>query len=142
MVFGQRAVERDAGAKRLDRLVARVSKGRRRLEADSRSAIAEGKVGRMVELQRRGQVEACARSYHLLGVDMRLGEGGRKVDAGAGRTRGADGGDGDGFLVRGSADGDLVAYSETVHVADFDIGRAGARICREIRAVRLRADAA
>ncbi len=81
-------------------------------------------------------------SYHLLAAGMRLGEGRRKVDAGAGRTRGADGGDGNRFLVRGGANGHLVAHSETVHAADFDIGRAGARISRERRAVRLRADAA
>ncbi len=96
----------------------------------------------MVEPQRSGQVEARARSYHTLAVEMRLGEGRRKVDAGAGRTRRADGGDGDRFLVRGGANGDLVAHSETAsRPADFDIGRAGARIGRERRAVRLRADA-
>ena len=44
-------------------------------------------------------------------------------------------------LVRGGANDHLVAHSEAVHVADFDIGRAGARIRRERRAVRLRADA-
>ena len=102
----------------------------------------KGRLAAWLNLQRGGQVEARARSHHRLAVGMRLGEGRRKVDAGAGRTRGADGGDGDRFLVRGGADGDLVAHSETVHVADFDIGRAGARIRREIRAVRLRADAA
>ena len=95
----------------------------------------------MVELQRGGQVEARSLSYHKLAVEMRLGEGRRKVDAGAGRTRGADGGDGHRFLVRRRANGQLVAHSETVRVADFDIGRAGARIRRERRAARLRADA-
>ena len=35
----------------------------------------------MVELQRRGQVEARTRSHHPLAVDMRMGEGRRKVDA-------------------------------------------------------------
>ena len=60
VVPGQGAVERDAGAERLDGLVARVGKGRRRLEADPRSPNAEGDVGRMVELQRGGQVEARA----------------------------------------------------------------------------------
>ena len=111
----------------------RVGKGRRRLEADPRSPDAEGEVGRMVELQRGGQVEARSSSYHILAVEMRLGQGRRKVHAGAGRTRFADGGDGNRFLVRGGADGQLVAHNETVHVADFDIGRAGLRISRERR---------
>ena len=57
VVLRQRAVERDAGAERQDGLVARVGNGRRRLEADARSASAEGHVGRMVELQ-RAAVEA------------------------------------------------------------------------------------
>ncbi len=77
---------------------------------------------------------------------MRLGEGGRKGDLGAGRTRGADGRDGNRFLVRGRADGQLVAHSErntalgaTAAAAKPDVGRAGARISRERRAVRLRA---
>ena len=34
----------------------------------------------MVELQRGGQVEARARSYHRLAAGMRLGEGRRKVE--------------------------------------------------------------
>jgi hypothetical protein len=82
VAVGQGAVERDAGAERLDGLVAGVGKGRRRLEADPRSPIAEGKVGRMVELERGGQVEARARRYHPLVANVRLGEGRRKVDAG------------------------------------------------------------
>src|ERR1019366_2630159 len=122
VALGQGAVERDAGAERLDGLVARVGKGRRRLEADPRSPNAEGHVGRMVELQRGGQVEARSLSYHPLAVGMRLGQGRRKVDAGA------DGGDGNRLVVRGGADGQLVAHSETVHVADLDIVSAGARI--------------
>ena len=75
VVAGQRAVERDAGAERLDGLVAGVGKGRRRLEADSRSPDAEGEVGRMVELQRSGQFEARARppaSSAVEGVASRL----------------------------------------------------------------------
>src|ERR1019366_4653619 len=98
VVLRQGAVERDAGAERLDGLVARVGKGRLRLEADPRSASAEGEVGRMVELQRGGQVEARSLRYHKLAVEMRLSEGRRKVDAGAGRARGADGGYGDRFV--------------------------------------------
>ena len=72
----------------------------------------------MVELQRGGQVEARSLSYHVLAVEMRLGEGRRKVHAGAGRTRGADGGDGNRFPVRGGANGHLVAHNETVHAAE------------------------
>src|SRR5262249_13613018 len=41
VVLGQRAIERDAGAERLNGLVARVHEPRLRLEADSRSAHAE-----------------------------------------------------------------------------------------------------
>ncbi len=95
----------------------------------------------MVELQRGSQIKARARSYHRLSVGVRLGERGSKVDAGAGRIRGADSSDGNRFPVRGGADGDLVAHDEAVHVADFHIGRASTRISREIRVVRLRADA-
>src|SRR5262245_23712185 len=49
MVLRQRSVERDAGAEWLDRFVARVRKGRRRLEADTSTPNAEGEVSRMVE---------------------------------------------------------------------------------------------
>src|ERR1035438_10521292 len=79
-------------------------------------------------------------TYHKLAVEMPLSEGRRKVNAGAGRTHGADGGDGNRFPVRGGANTQLVAHNETVHAADFDIGRAGARLSRERRAARLRAD--
>ena len=79
MVVGQWAVERDAGAERLDGLVARMGKSRRRLEADSRSPIAEGEVGRMVELQRRGQIEARARTIpHTLALTCALARAGVK----------------------------------------------------------------
>ena len=47
-----------------DGFVARVGKGRRRLEGDPGSPVAEGEVGRMVELQWGGYVEARARIYH------------------------------------------------------------------------------
>ena len=87
MALGQWAVERDAGAERLDRLVARVGKGRRRLEADPRSSIAEGKVGRVVELERSSQVEASTRSDHRLSVDVRRSESGREVNTSAVGTR-------------------------------------------------------
>src|SRR3974390_3542020 len=118
-----------------------MSKGCRRLEADSRSAIAEGEVGRMVELERSGQVEARALSYYALVAHVCPGKGGRKVQACAARARLADRGNRPALLVRRSADGDLVAHTETVRVADFNIRRAGIRICREIRVVRLRAHA-
>jgi hypothetical protein len=51
VAVGQRAVEYDAGAKRLDRLVARMGEGRRWLEGDARSTIAEGEVCCIVELE-------------------------------------------------------------------------------------------
>ncbi len=60
VVVGQGAVERDAGAERLDRLVAGVREGGGRLEPDSGSLDAEGNVGCMVEFQRGGQIEAGA----------------------------------------------------------------------------------
>ena len=130
VVVGQRAVERDAGAERLDGLVARVGKGRRRLKADPRSAIAEGEVGRMVELA-AGQPDrgpcpdrspsspsicAWARAG-VKSMPVPLAPGARATAVMVNR-----------FSVRGSANGHLVAHSETVHAADLDIGRAGARI--------------
>lgn len=51
VAVGQWIVERDSGAEGLDRLVAEMSKGRRGLEGDSCSAIAEWEVGCVVELQ-------------------------------------------------------------------------------------------
>ena len=51
-----------------------MGKGRRRLEADPRSSIAEGEIGSMVELERGGQVGSRPRNYYPLGVAMRLGE--------------------------------------------------------------------
>ena len=59
----------------------------------------------------------------------------------ASRTRGSCRGDGHRFLVRGGADGDLVAHCETVQAVDLDMGCAGARIGREIGLGRLCADA-
>ena len=139
---GQWAVECDAGAERLHRLIARVCKGCHRLEADPRSSIAERKVGRVVELERRGQVEARTRSYHqLVRAVWALSRAGVKANTGAVRTRGTESGDGDDLMACGGANGDLVAHRETVHAADLDTGRAGARICREIGAGGLRADA-
>ena len=82
----ERTVERDTGAQRLDRLVARVGKGGRRLEGDSRSSIAEGQVFCMVEFERGAQLQTGPRNDHSLGVSMRFLEGGGKVDAGASGT--------------------------------------------------------
>ena len=53
-------------------------------------AIAEGKIGRVVELERRGQVEAGARFYYSLVADVRLFQGWREFNACAARTAGAD----------------------------------------------------
>src|ERR1035441_5023143 len=72
---------------------------------------------------------------------MRLFEGWRKVDAGAGQTRRADGSDGDRVLVCGRANGQFVAHRKTVHTADFDTARAGARSRQKFGLVRRRADA-
>ncbi len=91
----------------------------------------------MVKLQRGGQIEAGSGSYHELAVEMRLCEGGRKVDAGAGRTRSGDGGDDIyGFVIRWRANGQPAAHNQTVPVADGYVGRAGAGGQRRAR-VRL-----
>src|SRR5205085_10581009 len=94
-------------------------------------------------LERGRQVQARSLGYHKLAVEMRLSQSRRKVDAGACLTSGAEGGDGNGFPIRGGVDCHLVAHRETVRAADldFDIGRAGARFSRERSAARLRADA-
>jgi hypothetical protein len=141
VVFGQGPRERDPGAERLDWFVARVSKGCRRLEADPQSPIAEGKVGSMVEFERSGQAEARALIYDLFIIEMRLGDGRRKVHARAGGTRGTDGGDCNRVLVRQGANAHPVTHGEAAHPADFDIGRAGASVGHEPAATRLCADA-
>ena len=73
MVIDQRSVKCDARAERQEGLVARMGMGRCRLETDSRSPDAERRIGRMVELQRFGQVKACARvpSADVVGVEYR-----------------------------------------------------------------------
>ncbi len=53
--------ESDTGAECLHWLVAGVGEGRRGLEADAGSPIAEGEIGGMVELERGGQVETRTR---------------------------------------------------------------------------------
>src|SRR5581483_8398116 len=53
------------------------------------------------------------------------------------RPGSADRGHSYSFLSCRSANDDLVADGETVHVADLDVGRADARVSREIRASRL-----
>src|SRR6185437_1103949 len=141
VVFRQGTVEFNASAKRLNRLVTRMRKGGRRFESDPGSAIAERKVGRMIELKRRCQIEACTRIHNRLVVDVRLREDGRELEDGASRASRADGRKGDCLPVRGSADGDFVPHGESICIANFDTGSTDARICREVRAVCLRADA-
>ena len=115
-----------------------MGEGCRRPERDSGSAIAERKVGCVVELQRRTEIDACTGIYAGLALGMGVGECRREVDPGASLTRGAHGRDGYSFTVRRSADDQLVAGSErkatlsaaprSIYAADFDIGRARARI--------------
>src|ERR1051325_7930655 len=95
MILAKRSVERDAGAERLHRLIARMRESRRRLKTDPRSLDGEGEVGRMVELQRGGKVQARAVRDDPFAGGMGSGEGGREVNAGASRPRSANGGDGD-----------------------------------------------
>src|ERR1700759_4085361 len=76
VIVSQWSVECDAGAKRLDRLLARVSKVGRRLEADACPAIAEREIGRMMELEGSCEIQACAGRYHPFTDHMRFGEGG------------------------------------------------------------------
>src|SRR6185369_3950214 len=71
---------------------------------------------------------------------MCLVEGWGEFDAGPSCTCGADVGDGDGLVACRHTDTDLVTDGKTVRVADLDIRRAGARICRKIGTSRLRAD--
>jgi len=54
-----------------------------RLEADPGSAIAEGEIGCMAEAQRGSQIEARTGNERPFAVDMRLGQSGREVNAGA-----------------------------------------------------------
>ena len=69
-----------------------------------------------------------------------LARAGVKVDDSAGRSRGADGRDSNDFLVRRSADRDLVTDGEALHAADNDMGGACAGIGREIGLLGLRAN--
>ena len=95
----------------------------------------------MVEFERGGQVEPCAGRYYCSVARVCLRKTRREVDAGPARPGGADGAHNNSFLICWSADGDPVTYSETVHASDFDVGCACARVSREIRAIRLGADA-
>ena len=115
------------GAKRLDWLVACMGKGSRRLKADSRPAIAEREIGRMMEPQGSCQIQARARRDHPFTVHMRFGEGGCNVDGGALQPLAAHGCDSNSFLACRRADRDLVACSETLPTAHADLGRSGAR---------------
>src|SRR4029079_1566083 len=49
MIVSQRAIERDAGSQRQERLIPRVGMNRRRLKADACSPGAEGEIARVVE---------------------------------------------------------------------------------------------
>ena len=53
----------------------------------------------------------------------------------------ADGGDGNGLMVHGRADADLVAHGEATRIADVDVGDAGGSARKEIGMVRRSADA-
>ena len=77
----------------------------------------------------------------ILDLDMRLGEGRRKVNAAAILTRRPDGTYGHCFHVRGRANRDFITHLKTVYVADFDIRRAGGGVGREERMARLGANA-
>src|SRR5690242_3668318 len=138
MVAGEGAVERDAGAERLDGLVARVREGGLSLQSDAGPLHAEGKVGGVFELQRSGEIQTGSLGYDKLAREVRPGESGSEVDARAGRARRADGSDGDRLLVGRGAYGQLVSCDEAVRVADLDAGRAGAHIRHQRRTVRLR----
>src|SRR5438309_8578551 len=72
---------------------------------------------------------------------MRPGESRREFERGARWTRRTDCNDRDRFTVRRCANGQLFTDSETVHAADLDVGRARARISRQIRAARRCTDA-
>ena len=118
--LGQRLVERDAAAERLDGLVAGVGKGGCRREADAGAAIAEGQIGGVVELERRGQVQARAGRDDPLVGDVILGESWLYIDGVV-----LDGRDGDDFAGCRSADNDFVANCDAVRAADLDLRGAG-----------------
>ena len=140
VTFGQRARQRYAGAERLNRLITRVGKGCRRLKADPRSPIAERKVGRMVELERSGEAEACAKVHHCFIADMSLGKGRRKVQAGAAGAGPGNGGDDHCLQTRWSADVDFVTHGKAIRPANSDTVRACIGRAHEIRARSLNAD--
>src|SRR5262249_28860914 len=82
------AVEFNSSAKRLDGFVAGVGEGSGRSEGDPRSAIGKGKVGRVLELERRGKVETRARVHDEFAVEVRFSEGWCNVDSNAALTGG------------------------------------------------------
>src|SRR5437764_13921357 len=95
----------------------------------------------MLELRRRGQIESCTWRNSGFIVDVSLGEGRRKVYAGASLSCRSDRSRGDRLPVRGRANCDLISYSETARVSHLDVRRARARICRKSGVVCLRTDA-
>src|SRR6185437_3482929 len=128
VTLGEWPVERNAGTERLDGFVARVGKRGRWLESNSSSSITEGKIRRVLELQRGLEVDAGAWNNHTLSIYMGTLESRRKIDAGSSWAGATYRGNGHGLLVRGSTNRHLVPYRETACVAHLDIGRAGPRI--------------
>src|SRR5215472_14627411 len=138
MAFAQWTIKRNASAESLDRFIARVCKLSCRLEANPRSTAAERKICRMIESERGCQIDASARNNYALVVDVRLLKSWNKVDARAFGASAAHLGNCHCLLMPGSADGQLVARRETIHVANFDIRCACPRISRKVGAASRR----
>ena len=90
----------------------------------------------MVELQRGGEVESCSLSYYKLAVDMRPGEGRRKVNGEASLIGFEDGRDGNRLLVRRRPHGQPVAHCETVRTANLDFQKQRQSVAPRVVAVR------
>src|SRR6185437_8547771 len=93
----------------------------------------------MVEFERRGYVQASARSNYSITARIRMDEGRREIYAsarGAWRANGCNGH----RLPRGAND-HLFPRSESVNVTHFDIGCACGHIRKQPRAARLCANA-
>ena len=103
----------DAGAERQEGLIARMGKGRGRLETDAGAPDAEGEVIRMIELQRRVQFDTHAAAATA------------RADAFDGDRLGAVA-DAINVQINGVTDGDVAG------VPDADAGVAGFRIGREV----------
>lgn len=90
----------------------------------------------MAEPQGSGQVDSRTGYEDFLIPDVRLFQSRRELDAGTLQAGRADCSNGHGLLVRGRADGDLVAHSKTMQIAGLDIGRAFGGIGSKVRALR------